>query len=76
MSKPTLKIAKVRDTTPTKLAISVTPDLKGDLDIYARLYEQAYGDKQNMTALIPLMLEAFLAGDAGFKKAKKEMATA
>jgi len=76
MSKPTLKIAKVRDMTPTKLSISVAPDLKADLDTYTRLYEDAYGDQQETTALIPLMLEAFLATDSGFKKAKRELESA
>lgn len=76
MSKPNLKIAKVKDMTPTKLSISVTPDLKADLEAYARMYQQAYNDNQEVTTLIPLMLEAFLAGDAGFKKARKEMAVA
>ncbi len=74
MSTPNLKIAKVRDMTPTKLSISVPPDLKSDLEAYARMYQQAYNDNQEVTTLIPLMLEAFLAGDAGFKKARKEMA--
>ncbi len=72
MDMPNLKIAKLRDMTPTKIAINVTPDLKSDLDIYARLYERAYGDKQDITNLIPLMLEGFLASDSGFKKAKRE----
>ena len=44
MSKPNLKIAKVRDMTPTKLSISVTPDLKADLETYTSLYERAYDD--------------------------------
>ncbi len=72
MVTPNLKIAKLRDMTPTKMSINVTPDLKSDLDIYARLYERAYGDKQDVTNLIPLMLEGFLASDSGFKKAKRE----
>ena len=72
MDTPNLKIAKLRDMTPTKMSINVTPDLKSDLDIYARLYERAYGDKQDVTNLIPLMLEGFLASDSGFKKAKRE----
>lgn len=76
MSKPNLKIAKVRDMTPTKLSISVTPDLKADLETYTSLYERAYGDQQETTALIPLMLEAFLATDSGFKKAKRELDSA
>lgn len=72
MDTPNLKIAKLRDMTPTKMSINVTPDLKSDLDIYARLYERAYGDKQDVTNLIPLMLEGFLSSDSGFKKAKRE----
>ena len=72
MNAPNLKIAKLRDMTPTKISINVTPDLKSDLDVYARLYERAYGDKQDVTNLIPLMLEGFLASDSGFKKAKRE----
>ena len=58
--------------TPTKMSINVALDLKSDLDIYARLYERVYGDKQDVTNLIPLMLEGFLASDSGFKKAKRE----
>jgi len=73
METPNLKIGKLPDMTPTKLSINVTPDLKSDLDIYAQLYQQAYGDKQNVANLIPLMLEGFLASDSGFKKAKREL---
>ena len=73
METPNLKIRKLPDMTPTKLSINVTPDLKSDLDIYAQLYQQAYGDKQNVANLIPLMLEGFLASDSGFKKAKREL---
>jgi len=73
MTTPNLKIGKLPDMTPTKLSINVTPDLKSDLDIYAQLYQQAYGDKQNVANLIPLMLESFLASDSGFKKAKREL---
>ena len=73
MATPNLKIGKLPDMTPTKLSINVTPDLKSDLDVYAQLYQQAYGDKQNVANLIPLMLEGFLASDSGFKKAKREL---
>lgn len=73
METPNLKIGKLPDMTPTKLSINVTPDLKSDLDVYAQLYQQAYGDKQNVANLIPLMLEGFLASDSGFKKAKREL---
>jgi len=73
MATPNLKIGKLPDMTPTKLSINVTPSLKSDLDVYAQLYQQAYGDKQNVANLIPLMLEGFLASDSGFKKAKREL---
>lgn len=39
--------------------------LKVDLDRYAALHAQTYGEAVDATALIPHMLEAFLAGDRG-----------
>jgi len=76
MSKPNLKIAKLRDNTPTKMSINITPDLKSELDAYAAVYQKTYGDSQNVSSLIPLMLEGFLASDSAFKKAKRELASA
>lgn len=40
--------------------------LKADLDRYAALH--AYGDTVEVVTLIPHMLEAFMAGDRGFKR--------
>ncbi len=74
MSKPNLKLAKLPDMTPSKISVSLTPDLMGDLEIYAKIYEQTYGEKQAVGALIPSMLSGFLASDHGFKKAKRELA--
>ena len=73
MAKPTLKLAKLPDMTPSKLSVSLPPDLMVDLKIYASLYEQTYGEKQAVNALIPSMLTGFLASDHGFKKAKREL---
>ncbi|HCE6431200.1 TPA: DUF2274 domain-containing protein [Pseudomonas aeruginosa] len=42
--------------------------LKADLDRYAGLHAQAYGEAVDALTLIPHMLEAFMAGDRGFKK--------
>ena len=42
--------------------------LEGDLDRYAALHAQAYGEAVDATTLIPYMLEAFVAGDRGFRK--------
>ena len=37
----------------------------------AQIYEETYKEKASVAALIPSMLEAFLASDTGFKKARK-----
>jgi len=74
VTKPNLKLAKLTDTKPSKLSVSLPPDLLSDLEIYAQIYEQTYGEKQPVNALIPSMLAGFLASDHGFKKAKRELA--
>ncbi|EAA3799368.1 DUF2274 domain-containing protein, partial [Salmonella enterica subsp. enterica] len=42
--------------------------LKADLERYAALHAQAYGEAVDAVMLIPHMLEAFIAGDRGFRK--------
>ncbi len=71
---PKLKLLKLPDTKPTRRTITVTPDLDVDLKAYAKVYEKAYGEKQDVNTLIPSMLAGFLASDAGFKKARRELA--
>lgn len=69
-----LKIGPLPDKTPVKLNIAIDPELRADLGDYARVYERSYGDKANITDLIPSMLASFMAGDSGFKKARKALA--
>ena len=71
MSAPSLKLGPLPDATPVKLTITVDPATNADLELYARVYEEAYKEKTSVLALIPSMLEAFLASDRGFKKARK-----
>ena len=71
MSATTLKIGPLPDTTPVKLTIAVDPDVNADLELYAQIYEETYKEKASVAVLIPSMLEAFLARDSGFKKARK-----
>ena len=71
---PNLKLLKLPDTKPTKRTIMLTPDLDADLVTYAKVYEKAYGETADVNTLIPSMLTSFLASDAGFKKAKRELA--
>ena len=67
-----LKLGKLPDRTPVKLAITVTPDLHQMLQQYAGLYAEAYGREEPIAELIPAMLAAFLDGDRGFAKAREE----
>jgi hypothetical protein len=68
-----LKIRQLPDTTPVKLSIALPPPLQSDLQDYARVYEQAYGQSAKVADLIPSMLEAFMASDSNFKKARKAL---
>lgn len=67
-----LKLGKLPDRTPVKLAITITPDLQGALNDYAALYAQAYGREEPVTELIPAMLAAFLDSDRAFAKARDD----
>jgi hypothetical protein len=68
---PELKLGRLPDRTPIKLAITVTPDLHLMLQQYAALYAEAYGREESVTELVPAMLAAFLESDRAFAKARK-----
>lgn len=69
-----LKLAKIPDRTPVKIAITVTPDLDADLRAYLDIYRTAYDDKAATVAdLIPAMLETFLASDRAFARARRQV---
>jgi hypothetical protein len=65
---PELKLGRLPDRTPVKLAITVTPDLSQMLQQYAALYAQTYGRDEPVAELIPAMLTAFLESDRAFAK--------
>jgi hypothetical protein len=67
-----LKLAKLPDRVPVKIAITVTPDLNRSLHAYAVLYREVYGAAESVSELIPHMLDAFLKSDHRFAKAWKE----
>jgi hypothetical protein len=69
---PDLKLAKLPDRTPVKLAITVTPDLHQMLQEYAALYAQAYGREESVIELVPAMLSAFLESDRSFVRARSK----
>ncbi len=63
---PELKLAKLPDRTPIKLAIVITPDLQSQLQAYASAYAATYGVEEPIAELIPAMLATFLESDRGF----------
>ena len=63
-----LRLGPLPKTESTKLTFSCPASLKADLDRYAALHAQAYGEAVDAVTLIPHMLEAFMAGDRGFRK--------
>ncbi|MEY1593682.1 DUF2274 domain-containing protein [Burkholderia sp. Bmkn7] len=56
------------ETESVKLTFACTATLKTDLDRCAAMHAQTYGEQVEAATLIPHMLEAFMAGDRGFKK--------
>lgn len=63
-----LRLGPLPKTESVKLTFACPASLKADLDRYAALHAQAYGEPVDAATLIPYMLEAFMAGDRGFKK--------
>lgn len=63
-----LRLGPLPMTTTVKLTFSCSASLKTDLDCYAALHAQTYGETVDVVMLIPHMLEAFMARDRGFKQ--------
>ena len=68
-----LKLAKLPDRTPVKIAVTVSPQLARKLNLYTELYNALYpGNDETIVDLIPYMLESFLEADRNFAKAFRE----
>lgn len=63
-----LRLGPLPKTENVKLTFACPMSLKADLDRYAALHAQTYGEAVDATALIPYMLEAFMDGDRGFRR--------
>ena len=66
-----IKLPRLPDRTPVKIAIAVLPDLHDRLTAYAAAYAQTYGVEESVADLIPAMLAAFLESDRAFARAKR-----
>ncbi|WP_033365433.1 DUF2274 domain-containing protein [Bordetella sp. FB-8] len=70
-----LRLGPLPKTENIKLAFACPVTLKADLDRYASLHAQTYGEAVDAATLIPHMLEAFIAGDRSFRRAEKPLKT-
>ena len=69
MNTPTkkLRLGPLPRQEVTKLTFACPASLKADLDRYAALHAQTYGEAVDALTLIPHMLEAFMVGDRGLE---------
>ncbi len=67
MNTNKLRLGPLPKTESVKLTFACSASLKADLDRYATLHAQAYGEAVDAATLIPHMLEAFIARDRGFR---------
>lgn len=70
-----LRLGPLPKTESVKLTFACPASLKTDLDRYAALHAQTYGEVVDATTLIPHMLEAFIAGDRGFHRKERPTST-
>ncbi len=70
MSSSKLRLGPLPKIEMVKLTIALTTALKSDLERYAALHTQTYGEPTDAATLIPHILEAFMARDRGFRKTR------
>lgn len=63
-----LRLGPLPKTESAKLTFACPVGLKADLDRYAALHAQTYGEAVDAVTLIPHMLGAFMAGDRSFRR--------
>ncbi|MFG1420483.1 DUF2274 domain-containing protein [Roseixanthobacter liquoris] len=66
-----LSLGPVPKAETVKLTITMTVQLRADLDRYAALHSELHGMVVDALTLAPLMLETFIARDKGFRAARR-----
>jgi hypothetical protein len=69
MSK--LRLGPLPKTEVVKVTVGLPISLKADLDHYAALYAEAYGESVDATTLIPHIVAAFIGKDRAFQRVRK-----
>jgi len=63
-----LRLGPLPKTDTVKITFTCTVVLKAELERYAAMHSQAYGETVDAVTLIPHMLEAFMERDRGFRQ--------
>ena len=69
-----LRLGPLPKSEQVKLAVTLSAELKATLNRYAALHAQTYGERVDAAALVPHMLEAFMARDRVFRSARRQTA--
>lgn len=75
MSANKLRLGPVPRAETIKLTVTLPAELKQRLERYAQLHSQAHGEPVDAVALIPLMLDSFIARDREFLKRSRKSDT-
>lgn len=63
-----LRLGPLPRMESVKLTFACTAVLRAELERYAAMHAQVYGEPVDAVALIPHMLEAFMARDRAFRR--------
>ncbi|MDM0041742.1 DUF2274 domain-containing protein [Variovorax sp. J22G21] len=72
MSTNKLRLGPLPKAEIVKLTVILTAELKQRLELYAQLHSEVHGDPVDAVALIPHMLDAFIARDREFLKCSRK----
>ena len=66
-----IKLGKLPNVSSVRITISLPATLKSRLDRYAQLHSQTWEQKVDAVALVPHILEQYLANDRAFRKSER-----
>jgi hypothetical protein len=66
-----LRLGPLPKTEVAKVTVGLPVALKADLDHYAALHAEMYGEAVDATTLIPHIVAAFIGKDRAFQRVRK-----
>jgi hypothetical protein len=66
-----LKLGPLPKNETVKVTVRLSGELKAKLEQYAHMHSEAFGQRVDAVALIPLMLQTFIDRDRGFRALQK-----